>query len=201
MKAFRSLKNDVIDNRWRFLIGLLALFVVDVLQLFIPRVIKYAIDDLTVGAISSFRLLTYAGEIFLLALGIGGFRYLWRSLLLGASRRIERALRDRLFRHLQRLSFSYFARTKVGDLMAHATNDIEAVRMSIGLGLVFFVDTVILGVLTIFFMVYIDPLLTFYAILPMPLITVLTLFFSRLIHQRFESLQKTFSALTERVRE
>jgi ATP-binding cassette, subfamily B, multidrug efflux pump len=73
--------------------------------------------------------------------------------------------------------------------------------MSLGLGLVFFVDTVILGVLTIFFMIYIDPLLTFYAILPMPLITVLTLFFSRLIHQRFESLQKTFSALTERVRE
>ncbi len=85
--------------------------------------------------------------------------------------------------------------------MAHATNDIEAVRMSIGLGLVFFVDTVILGILTIFFMIYIHPLLTLYAILPMPLITVITLFFSRLIHQRFEALQKTFSALTERVRE
>ncbi|HSB03927.1 MAG TPA: ABC transporter ATP-binding protein [Thermodesulfobacteriota bacterium] len=201
MKAFRSLKNDFIDNRWRFLIGLLALIVVDILQLLIPRVIKYAIDDLTVGAISSSRLLSYAGEILLLAVGIGGFRYIWRQLLLGASRRIEKALRDRLFHHLQSLSFSYFARTKVGDLMAHATNDIEAVRMSIGLGLVFFVDTLILGVLTIFFMIYIDPLLTLYAILPMPLITILTLFFSRLIHQRFESLQKTFSALTERVRE
>jgi ATP-binding cassette subfamily B protein len=73
--------------------------------------------------------------------------------------------------------------------------------MSIGLGLVFLVDTFILGVLTTLFMIYIHPLLTFYAILPMPLITLITLFFSRLIHERFEALQKTFSSLTERVRE
>ena len=85
--------------------------------------------------------------------------------------------------------------------MAHATNDIEAVRMSIALGLVFLVDTITLGVLTIFFMIYIHPLLTLYAILPMPLITGITLFFSRTIHQRFEVLQKTFASLTERVRE
>lgn len=201
MKAFWSLKYDFFQNRWRFLIGLLALFIVDVLQLFIPRVVKYAIDDLTEGGVTSSRLLTYGGAILLLAFGIGGFRYVWRYLLLGASRRIEKALRDRFFLHLQTLSISYFARTKVGDLMAHATNDIEAVRMSIGLGLVFLVDTVILGILTILFMIYIHPLLTLYAVLPMPLITAVTLFFSRLIHQRFEILQRTFSALTERVRE
>ena len=201
IKAFQSLKRDFVENRRQFLIGLMALLIVDILQLFIPRVVKHAIDDLTSGSIHSSSLLIYAAEILLLAFGIGGFRYVWRYHLLGASRRIEKALRDRLFLHLQTLSFSYFSRTKVGDLMAHATNDIEAVRMSIGLGLVFFVDTVILGILTLFFMIYIHPLLTLYAILPMPLITVITLFFSRLIHQRFESVQKTFSSLTERVRE
>ena len=201
IKAFQSLKRDFVENRRQFLIGLMALLIVDILQLFIPRVVKHAIDDLTSGSIHSSRLLMYAAEILLLAFGIGGFRYVWRYHLLGASRRIEKALRDRLFLHLQTLSFSYLSRTKVGDLMAHATNDIEAVRMSIGLGLVFFVDTVILGILTLFFMIYIHPLLTLYAILPMPLITVITLFFSRLIHQRFESVQKTFSSLTERVRE
>jgi ATP-binding cassette subfamily B protein len=136
-----------------------------------------------------------------LALGIGGFRYVWRVLLLGAARRIEKALRDRFFLHLQSLSPSYFSRMKVGDLMAHAINDIDAVRMSLSLGIVFLVDTVILGVLTIFFMIYIHPLLTLYAILPMPLITVITLFFSRTIHDRFEILQKTFATLTEKVRE
>jgi ATP-binding cassette subfamily B multidrug efflux pump len=201
MKAFKTLKNDFIANRWQILIGLMALLIVDVLQLFIPRVIKYAIDDLTLDVISPSRLLFYGLEVLLLALGIGGFRYVWRYFLLGAARRIEKALRDRLFIHLQTLSPSYFSHTKVGDLMAHATNDVEAVRMAMSMGVVFLVDTIILGVLTIFFMLYIHPRLTFFAILPMPLITLITLFFSQTIHHRFEIVQKTFASLTERVRE
>ena len=201
MRAFKTLKNDFLENRWQILTGLLALLIVDVLQLLIPRVVKYAIDDLTLGGISSSRLLIYALEIVALALGIGGFRYVWRSLLMGSARRIERNLRNRLFAHLQALSPSYFHRTKVGDLMAHATNDVDAVRMSIALGLVFLVDTMILGVMAISFMVYIHPLLTLYALLPMPLITVVTFVFSRVIHHRFEIVQKSFASLTERVRE
>jgi ATP-binding cassette subfamily B multidrug efflux pump len=201
MKAFKTLKNDFIVNRFRILIGLIALLIVDVLQLFIPRVIKYAIDDLTLGTIVPSRLLLYGLEVLTLALGIGGFRYVWRYFLLGATRRIEKALRDRLFIHLQTLSPSYFSYTKIGDLMAHATNDIDAIRMAMSLGVVFLVDTIILGVLTIFFMIYIHPTLTFFAILPMPLITLITLFFSRAIHHRFEIVQKSFASLTERVRE
>jgi ATP-binding cassette subfamily B protein len=85
--------------------------------------------------------------------------------------------------------------------MAHATNDVDAVRMAISIGVVFLVDTIILGVLTILFMVYIHPKLTLFAILPMPLITLLTLLFSRTIHHRFEMVQKAFASLTERVRE
>ena len=201
MKSFKTLKNDFIANRLQILIGLIALLIVDVLQLFIPRVIKYVIDDLTLGIISPSRLLLYGLEVLILALGIGSFRYIWRYFLLGTARRIEKALRDRLFIHLQTLSSSYFSHTKVGDLMAHATNDIDAVRMSLSLGVVFLVDTIILGVLTIFFMIFIHPKLTLFAILPMPLITLITLLFSRSIHHRFEILQKTFASLTERVRE
>jgi ATP-binding cassette subfamily B protein len=201
MKTFKTLRNDFFENRWWILIGLTALLIVDVLQLFIPRVIKYAIDDLTQGVISPSGLLFYGLEVLILALGIGGFRYIWRYFLLGAARRIEKTLRDRLFIHLQTLSPSYFSRTKVGDLMAHATNDIEAVRMSLSMGVVFLVDTIFLGVLTIFFMIYIHPQLTLYACLPMPLITLITLLFGRTIHRRFEILQKTFASLTERVRE
>jgi ATP-binding cassette subfamily B protein len=201
MKAFKTLRNDFFENRWWILIGLVALLIVDVLQLFIPRIIKYAIDDLTLYVISPSRLLFYGLEVLILALGIGGFRYVWRYFLLGAARRIEKTLRDRLFIHLQTLTPSYFSRTKVGDLMAHATNDIEAVRMSLSMGAVFLVDTIILGVLTIFFMIYIHPGLTLYACLPMPLITLITLLFGRTIHHRFEILQRTFGSLTERVRE
>jgi ATP-binding cassette subfamily B multidrug efflux pump len=201
MKTFKTLRNDFFENRWRILVGLIALLIVDVLQLFIPRVIKYAIDDLTLDIISPSHLFFYGLEVLILALGIGGFRYIWRYFLLGAARRIEKTLRNRLFIHLQALSPSYFSRTKVGDLMAHATNDIEAVRMSLSIGVVFLADTIILGVLTIFFMIYIHPKLTLYAVLPMPLITLITLLFSRTIHHRFEILQKTFASLTERVRE
>ena len=201
MGSFKSLRKDFYDNRWRLATGLLALLVVDVLQLFIPRVVKHAIDDLTVGTATSSGLLLYALEVLFLALGIGGFRCVWRYLLLGTARRIEKALRDRLFLHLQALPLSYFSQTKVGDLMAHSTNDVEAVRMALALGLVFIVDTIILGALTIVFMVYIHPLLTLYAIVPMPLITLIALRLSGRIHQRFEVVQKTFASLTERVRE
>jgi ATP-binding cassette subfamily B protein len=201
MKTFKTLKNDLLKNRRRILLGLLSLLIVDFLQLLIPRVIKHAIDDLTLGAITRTNLLVYGAEILILALAIGGFRYVWRHLLMGTARRVEKALRDRLFLHLQTLSLSYFSRTKIGDLMAHATNDIEAVRMSLAMGLVFMVDTFILGTMTLFFMIYIHPGLTLYSVLPMPLITVITLFFSRVIHDRFEDVQKSFSSLTERVRE
>jgi len=201
MRAFKTLLEDLSQNRWRIFIGLLALLVVDVLQLFIPRIIKFSIDDLTAGEVSPKRLLLYGIEIFILALGIGGFRYVWRYYLLGTARKIEKALRDRLFLHLQTLSPSYFLRSKVGDLMAHAINDIEAVRMALALGMVFLTDTLILGVFTLFFMIYIHPELTLYAILPMPFITLITLFFSRFLHERFETLQKTFAQLTERIRE
>jgi ATP-binding cassette subfamily B protein len=85
--------------------------------------------------------------------------------------------------------------------MAHATNDIEAVRMAMSMGVVFLVDTIILGVLTIFFMIYIHPRLTLFAVLPMPLITLITLLSSRAIHRRFEMVQRGFASVTEGVRE
>jgi ATP-binding cassette, subfamily B, multidrug efflux pump len=201
MNTFKTLNKEFLENRRQIFVGLAALIVVDILQLIIPRVVKYAIDDLTSGAISSSRLLLYAAEILALGLGIGGFRYVWRFLLLGSSRRIERSLRNHLFIHLQTLSPSYFQKTRVGDLMAHATNDVEAVRMAIAMGMVFLVDTLILGVMTISFMVYIHPLLTLLSLLPMPLITVTTFLFSRMIHHRFEMVQGSFASLTERVRE
>jgi ATP-binding cassette, subfamily B, multidrug efflux pump len=91
MKSFKTLQNDFIENRWRISVGLIALLIVDILQLFIPRVVKYAIDDLTLGTVSHSRLLVYGLEVLLLALGIGSLRYVWRYFLLGAARRIEKA--------------------------------------------------------------------------------------------------------------
>jgi ATP-binding cassette subfamily B multidrug efflux pump len=189
------------EHRYRILAGLLSLIVVDVLQLFIPRIVKRVVDDLTQLRVTTHGLLGYALMIAALALLIGLFRYLWRFWLLGSSRRIEEGLRNRLFAHLQTLSASYFDRVKTGDLMAHATNDIQQVRMAAGMGLVALNDAVVLGAAAIAFMAYINLRLTLFVLIPMPFIVVGTKIFSRTMHKRYQDVQAAFADLTEVVRE
>jgi len=189
------------ENRFRIMIGLLSLIVVDVLQLVIPRIIKWAVDDLTVMRVETGRLLLYAGVMCVIGVLIGVFRYVWRLCLLGTSRRVEQGLRDRLFSHLQTLSAAYFDRTRTGDLMAHATNDIQQIRMATGMGLVALNDAVVMGAAAIAFMAYINLALTCFALIPMPLIAVGTRFFSRRMHRRYQAVQASFSDLTEIIRE
>jgi ATP-binding cassette subfamily B protein len=189
------------ENRGRILLGLLSLIVVDGVQLVIPRVIKWAVDDLAALRAESGQMLRYALYICALAALVGIFRYVWRLCLLGASRRVEQGLRDRLFRHLQTLSAAYFDRTRTGDLMAHATNDIQQIRMATGMGLVALNDAVVMGTAAIGFMAYIDPVLTGVVLIPMPLIAIGTRFFSRRMHRRYQTVQASFSDLTEIIRE
>lgn len=201
MTSLGLLKSDFLKNRSLILLGLLSLIFVDSLQLYIPRLIKGAIDDLTLYKINADGLLRYAGMIAATAFCIGIFRYLWRRCLLGTSRKVEESLRNRLFTHIQSLTAGYFDRTKTGDLMAHATNDLAQIRMAAGMGLVALNDAVVLGVAAIGFMAYIDLRLTFYVLIPMPLIVLGSRFFTNRMHQRYEKVQASFSDLTETVRE
>ena len=201
MRSLFTLKDDFIKNRRWLILGFLSLVVVDGLQLIIPRVIKWAVDELTTLGIGRTHLLRYAGYIVAIALGIGFFRYFWRYFIMGTSRKIEEALRNRFFAHLETLSSSFFNQTKTGDLMARATNDINAVRMAAGMGLVVLTDIIVLGAAAIGFMLYISPKLTGFALIPAPILTLVVLKFSRLIHKRFEVVQETFGELTERARE
>ncbi len=175
--------------------------IVDGLQLIIPRVIKWAIDDLTRGGISRSYLIRYSLYIMTIAFGIGLFRYFWRLFIMGTSRRIEEALRNKLFRHYQSLSFGFFNNHKTGDLMAHATNDIKAVQRAMGMGFVILTDVLVLGTASIGFMLYISPRLTLFALMPAPLLVFFVLKFGGMLHRRFEKVQASFSILTERVRE
>jgi ATP-binding cassette subfamily B protein len=199
--AFSFIKPYFIENRLRILIGLLSLIIVDVLQLIIPRIIKLAVDDLTGLRVDGLRLLSYALAMVGLALFIGLFRYVWRRCLLGTSRRIEEGLRNRLLSHLQSLPASYFDRIRTGDLMAHATNDIQQIRMAAGMGMVALNDAIVLGTAAIVFMAYINVKLTAFVLIPMPLIVVSTRVFSRKMHRRYQAVQASFSELTEVVRE
>ena len=190
-----------IEHRLRILIGLLSLIIVDVLQLIIPRIIKLVVDDLTELRVNAWRLLSYALAMVGLAIFIGLFRYVWRRCLLGTSRRIEEGLRNRLLSHLQSLPASYFDGVRTGDLMAHATNDIQQIRMAAGMGMVALNDAIVLGTSAIGFMAYINVKLTAFVLIPMPLIVVSTRVFSRKMHRRYQAVQASFSELTEVVRE
>jgi ATP-binding cassette, subfamily B, multidrug efflux pump len=201
MKSIGLIKPYLIENRLFIFWGLISLIAVDILQLIIPRIIKWAVDDLTALEIDSSRLLIYACYITAIALSIGIFRYIWRFFLLGVSRRIEEGLRNELFQHVQILSPSYFDHTKTGDLMAHATNDIMHIRLAIGMGIVALTDAILLGAAAIGFMAFINMQLTLFVLIPMPLIAFGTRFFSKKMHRRYGQVQASFSDLTEAVRE
>jgi ATP-binding cassette subfamily B protein len=191
----------LMERRWFIAAGLVSLIAVDFLQLVIPRLIKAVVDDLTLLDIGRAALWRYALYILIIGLLIGAFRFVWRWCLMGASRRIEEGLRSELFAHLQTLPAAYFDRTRTGDLMAHATNDVISIRMAIGMGLVALTDALVLGTSAIGFMLYINLRLTLMAILPAPLIVVGTRFFSKQMHRRYGRVQAAFSELTEAVRE
>jgi ATP-binding cassette subfamily B protein len=201
MKSFYLIRPYFIENRLLIVSGMVCLIAVDMLQLFIPRVLKLAVDDLTSFHTTRFDLLKYASAIIGFAVLIGIFRYGWRRCLMGLSRQIEEGLRNRLFNHIQTLSAPYFDRTSTGDLMAHATNDIQHIRMAAGMGLVAVIDAVVLGAAAIGFMSYIHFKLTLFVLIPMPMIVFSTKFFSKRMHLLYQEVQESFSDLTETVRE
>ncbi len=189
-------------SQWRVVgMGLLSLIVVDGLQLTIPRVIKRAVDDLAALDADFGSLGVQAAFIAAMALFIGIFRYVWRRCLLGTARRLEAALRNRLLAHIQTLSADYFDTVKTGDLMAHATNDIQQVRMAAGMGLVAFNDALVLGAAAVGFMLYIHVQLTLYVLIPMPFIVLSTRLLGKRMHQRYRKVQAVFADMTEVIRE
>jgi len=184
--------------RGRILAGFLALLVVDGAGLLVPLVIRDAIDRLTRGEGGLLRSGLY---IVALAVIVMAFRFLWRYFLIGSARLIERDLRERLYRHLLRLPASFYHEHKTGDLMAHATNDIDAVSRACGFGVITIADPLFMIPVAIGIMLAIDPRLTLYTIIPLPILTFLMLGFGKLIHRRFEVVQEGFSDLMEKVRE
>ncbi|MCD4690942.1 ABC transporter ATP-binding protein/permease [bacterium] len=201
MGNLRGLFARFAKYRWAVILGLASLLVVDGMQLVIPRIIKWAVDDLTSGTASASNLMRYGLIIAGLAAGIAIFRFTWRYFIIGTSRHIEEDIRDAIFRHLQTLSARYYAENRTGDLMARATNDLNAVRMASGIGIVAMTDAIVLGLATIGFMLALNVKLTLLALIPMPIIALFTLRAGKMLHQRFERVQETFSDLTERVRE
>ena len=201
MRELLKLRKYLLRYKFHFLFGIISLVIIDLLQLIIPRVLKWAIDDLAVGSANLKGLGLYFILIMLIAVGIAIGRFFWRYLIIGSSRRIERTIRTDLYKHLLTLDFSYYDNQKTGDLMAHAVNDINAVRMALGFGFIILIDVFIIGIAALGMMVSISLRLTVYALIPFPIIALVSTRFGRLIHRLFEKVQESFAVLTERVRE
>lgn len=185
------------QNILRLLTGIAALIAVDLLQLCTPRVLKYGIDALAAGQADTNYLLKMAGIIIAIALTIGLLRFVWRYLIIGFSRLLERNIRTRMFNHILTMDAAFFEKHTTGDLMAHSTNDLSAIQLACGFGLVAAFDALIMTAAAIAFMAYIHPLLTVYSLLPMPFLAIGTKILSARLHRRFAKVQDLFSQITE----
>jgi ATP-binding cassette, subfamily B, multidrug efflux pump len=179
--------------------GLCVLFNNGIWVLF-PQVLRHAINDLNTG-LTRHKLLTYALIIVGLALAKGLFQFLTRWVLIGISRDIEFDLRNDLFAHLERLSHSYYQRNRTGDIMARATNDLNAVRMLLGPAIMYSANTLVFTAGALGFMLAISPKLTIFAFLPLPIASIVIQYFGRRIHERFERIQAMFSDISARAQE
>lgn len=199
--SLRLLFARVLKHKKAVGLGLLTLVVVDAMQLIVPQVFERTIDSLASGAATGSFLLQMGLAILGLYLIMGIFRFFWRYLVIGSSYRIDRNLRQELYDHLQTLSPQYYDQTKVGDIMAHATNDINAIRMATGMATIAAFDAIFLSLASITIMVLMNWKLTLITMIPLPVIAFMMLKFGKLIHRRFEAVQKAFSSLTEKAQE
>jgi ATP-binding cassette, subfamily B, multidrug efflux pump len=167
---------------------------------FFPLTIGRAFDDLNRG-LTVHKLLYWVFLLLAIAAVKAVFQFLTRWIVIGASREIEFDLRNDMFRHLEGLSYSFYQRTRTGDIMARSTNDLNAVRMLLGPGLMYPATTIVSTVGSLAFMLSISPKLTIFAFLPLPALSIIVQYFGRRIHDRFERIQAMFSEISARAQE
>jgi ATP-binding cassette subfamily B protein len=196
----RTLLPSLTRHRRALLLGLLALFATTALSVASPWVLRHAIDDLT-AAITRQKLWLYAGALLGLV-GIEGlFRYQMRMILIGVSREMEYDLRNEVFRHLTLLAARYYQQNRIGEVMSRATNDMSAVRMVLGPGIMYTASTVATFTGAVALMVAISPRLTFLALVPLVLVSWLVRHYGRQVHDRYEQVQEQLAEMNALVQE
>ena len=200
--VFGKTINEYYKKYWLyFLIGVIFLIIVDYAQIEIPVYLRNIIDGLVQGTIEEEGIVSNIGWITVMAGIIVAGRFLWRVSLLQAARRINFDMRNQLFRHHEALDISYYNRSKSGELMALYTNDLEAIKRSVGFGLVLIVDAVFLGTLVFIRMFSLSVSLTLIILAPVLVTGVLGYFLSKEIRKRFGERQKVFAEMSDYVNE
>ena len=202
MRTFKHLKEFIKKNIFSYILGILILIAIDVFQLVMPKVLGELTDAATTKTLTSALLLKYIGIILGVAFAIALGRFGWRILITGTSRKMEYWLRNKFFGHLEKLSKNYFNNNKTGDLMAHATNDIQAVRMAFGPGVVMMVDSIVLTILVVIRMAQdINITLTLMALIPLPIIAIMVGLMGKEIMKRYKATQESFGNLSDKIQE
>jgi ATP-binding cassette subfamily B protein len=199
-KSMRPLLPYLKRYRWGFVWGALCIVFSNGAQAGLPRVIGNAAQSLSSG-VTRHKLLIFTLEVLALAAVRGIFLFLTRWIVIGISRDIEFDMRNDLFAHLEKLSYSYYQRMRTGDIMARVTNDLNAVRMLMGPAIMYSANTLVFTAAALWFMVRTSPKLTLYAFLPLPIVSVVIQYFGRRIHERFERIQAMFSDISARAQE
>lgn len=200
--VFIHLSDFFKENKHRYIIGVCILLVADLFQLVMPKILGIITDLIEQNAITQKDFLFYIAIIMGSALIIALARFGWRIYIFGTARTLEFWLRNKYFNHLELLSQNYFNSKKTGDLMAHATNDIQSVRAAFAGGVVMATDALFMTAMTLTMMlISIDVKLTLMALLPLPIIAVLIRIFGRQVQKRFRVVQECFSKLTDKVQE
>ena len=199
-KHLRTLKPYFWRYRWGFVLGAFTVLCTNFIWAQFPRVLGHAIDDLDQG-VTRDKLVFYSLMLVTIAVAKGIFQFLTRWKLIGISREIEFDLRNDLFKHLEGLSYSYYQRTRTGDIMARATNDLNAVRMLLGPAIMYSANTVVFTAVALYYMWHYSHRLTLWAFVPLPITSIVIQYFGRLIHERFERIQAMFSDISARAQE
>jgi len=200
MKSLIKLKKYFVRYKNKIYLGFLFIFLSNITSVYVPLIIRDGIDDLR-QQLSSPALLKYALLIVGVTFISGFFRFLIRQTIIVTSRKIEFDLRNDLWAHLQNLSLRFYQNTKTGDIMAHATNDINAVRNFVGPAVMYSIDTFTLFVFTLALMISIDLKLSLLSLLPFPLMSFFVYYFGKKIHLLFTKIQEHFSLLTSKAQE
>lgn len=186
----------------RYLVGIVALILVSVLNLIPPMVMGRVIDAITSGRLTQDELLLHLFYLLLAAFGMYYLRYVWRMYILGTSYRLGQIMRSRLFEHFTRMSPAFYQNYRTGDLMAHATNDINALTRLAGGGVMSAVDASITALVTLLTMLFsISWQMTLVAIIPLPFMAYATSRLGRKTHKAFGESQAAFSELNNKVQE
>lgn len=202
MNKKELLKLYIMKYKWFYFFGVLILLLVDYMQLFIPKIIGMVTDGVKDGSMDSRSIITMVITLVGVTLIMAVSRIGWRYCIIGSSKKIERDIRVDLFEKWVKLDATYFNQTKTGNLMAYATNDLNAIRMMVGPGVITIFDAVIMTVLVIGQMAFAISLpLTLVAIIPMPFIAWGSYYFGKIIKKRFKIKQEAFALLSDKVQE